>query len=183
VGGQPETPIVASIVYDDGVISYAMIPRCHPNSSNFFFPSVVYGKESCIVDAVRAGDVLRVQRILSDNVSANIVSDEGATPLMYAALQGRLDLVQLLVGYGADVNAQDRQSKWTALMQAVFHGKVDVAKYLLSVGADVTLQAENSCTAVDLVYLVDQSEVHDDLEFIQLLARVYQKQTDVKVRY
>ena len=47
---------------------------------------------------------------------------DGATPLMFAAMMGRLDIVQLLVERGCDINKQDTVSGWTALMQATYHG-------------------------------------------------------------
>ena len=51
-------------------------------------------------------------------------SQDGATPLMFAAMMGRIDIVQLLVecGQECDINKQDTVSGWTALMQATYHG-------------------------------------------------------------
>ncbi|KAH3776758.1 hypothetical protein DPMN_178190 [Dreissena polymorpha] len=47
---------------------------------------------------------------------------DGATPLMFAAMTGRLDIAQLLVERGCNINKQDNISGWTALMQATYHG-------------------------------------------------------------
>lgn len=47
---------------------------------------------------------------------------DGATPLMFAAMMGRLDMVQVLWEAGCDINKQDTVSGWTALMQATYHG-------------------------------------------------------------
>jgi hypothetical protein len=41
---------------------------------------------------------------------------------MFAAMTGRLDIAQLLVEKGCDINKQDRISGWSALMQATYHG-------------------------------------------------------------
>lgn len=46
---------------------------------------------------------------------------DGSTPLMHAAICGRVDMASMLVSQRADINAQDKHSGWTALMQAVFH--------------------------------------------------------------
>ena len=62
--------------------------------------------------------------ILSDDISTrNACSPhDGATPLMFAAMMGRLDMVALLVEAHCDINKQDSVSGWTALMQATYHG-------------------------------------------------------------
>ena len=46
---------------------------------------------------------------------------DGATPLMFAAMMGRLDMAHLLVERGCNINQQDSISGWTALMQATYH--------------------------------------------------------------
>ena len=73
---------------------------------------------------------------------------------MYAAMMGRVDMVQLLVEKGCDLDKQDAISGWTALMQATYHGKKVVAKYLINAGANVLIPAKNGCTAFDLASLI-----------------------------
>ena len=70
------------------------------------------------------GDIQRIHEILEIDVSQRDASspDDGATPLMFAAMSGRLDIAQLLVERGCDINKQDTISGWTALMQATYHG-------------------------------------------------------------
>lgn len=55
---------------------------------------------------------------------AHISDDDGATPLMYAAMGGHFPSVQLLIQNGADIDKQDKASGWTALMQATYYGWV-----------------------------------------------------------
>lgn len=68
---------------------------------------------------------------------ADIRSDTGeGTALIMAARHGSRELVELLVGKGADVRAKNR-SGLTALHYAAVNGHRDVAEYLIDKGADV----------------------------------------------
>lgn len=50
---------------------------------------------------------------------------------MLAVSHGRLDMVQMLVEAGADVNIQDEDGS-TALMCAAEHGHIEIVKYFLT---------------------------------------------------
>ena len=71
-----------------------------------------------------AGDIHRLKEVLDKDVTQRDACgpQDGATPLMFTAMMGRLDMVQLLVEKGCDINKQDTVSGWTALMQATYHG-------------------------------------------------------------
>jgi ankyrin repeat protein len=58
------------------------------------------------------------------------------TPLMFAAREGDVELARMLVGAGADVNAQGGDGK-TALALAIFNGNYEVASFLVDSKADV----------------------------------------------
>ncbi|MEQ2168630.1 hypothetical protein GOODEAATRI_016775 [Goodea atripinnis] len=62
-------------------------------------------------------------------------SDNGQTPLMLAAEQGSLEIVQELIRRGANVNLDD-VGGWTALMWAAYKGRVEVTRLLLEHGAN-----------------------------------------------
>uniref|UniRef100_A0A671YRW0 Kinase D interacting substrate 220 n=1 Tax=Sparus aurata TaxID=8175 RepID=A0A671YRW0_SPAAU len=57
-------------------------------------------------------------------------SDNGQTPLMVAAEQGSLEIVQELIRRGANVNLDDVDC-WTALISAAKEGHIDVVRELL----------------------------------------------------
>ncbi|XP_060596303.1 ankyrin repeat and SAM domain-containing protein 6-like, partial [Ruditapes philippinarum] len=121
-----------------------------------------------IIDAAKRGDIQRIRDILDIDVSQRDTCSpqDGATPLMFAAMTGRIDIAQLLFERGCDINKQDTISGWTALMQATYHGKKSVAIFLINVGADVTTQAKNGCTAFDMASLIEDA----DTELLRLLA-------------
>jgi ankyrin repeat protein len=62
---------------------------------------------------------------------------EGWTPLMYAVYHGRLDMVELLLQHGADIEAVENSNS-TALIVASFAKQASVALYLLQAGANMT---------------------------------------------
>lgn len=50
---------------------------------------------------------------------------------MLAVSHGNMDMVQMLITAGADVNIQDEDGS-TALMCAAEHGRIDICKYMLT---------------------------------------------------
>ena len=58
-------------------------------------------------EAARAGDTARITAALGQGADVNAKSRYDVTALIFAAGNGRLEAVKLLVSRGADVNAQD----------------------------------------------------------------------------
>ena len=116
-----------------------------------------------IIEAVKRGNIEQVREILDGDISQRdaCMPQDGATPLMFAAMLGHLQIVQLLVEKGCNINAQDTVNGWTALMQAIFHTQKDVAVYVLHAGADVTVPAKSGCNAFDMASII--ADVDTDL--------------------
>lgn len=75
-----------------------------------------------------SGNSQLVKEILEeDPAQVNSSNQEGATPLMIAAVSGQLEVVQLMVEKNADIDKQDGVHGWTALMQATYHGWAGVS--------------------------------------------------------
>jgi ankyrin repeat protein len=84
-----------------------------------------------LLDAVKRGDLARVQQIVRDSPSLVNARDAqfGATPLHWAALRGNKDIVVFLIAQGADVTATNRDGE-TPLRVAERAGKTEVAQIL-----------------------------------------------------
>lgn len=77
-----------------------------------------------------SGNSQLVKEILEeDPAQVNSSNQEGASPLMMAAVSGQLEVVQLMVDKNADIDKQDAVHGWTALMQATYHGSVGAALF------------------------------------------------------
>lgn len=76
---------------------------------------------------------------------------------MLAVSHGRLDMVQMLLEAGADINIQDEDGS-TALMCASEHGHIDIVKHFLSQpDCDSTITdvvRSYSCFNAFLLYLI-----------------------------
>ncbi|XP_067055721.1 ankyrin repeat and SAM domain-containing protein 6-like [Acropora muricata] len=120
-----------------------------------------------IIEAARTGNLVLVRELLyQGEVDKNSTDEDGATPLMYAAMGGHLPVVQLLIDIRADIDKQDKVSGWTALMQATYHGFTEIARLLIESGADVNIQGNNGCRAFDIGSIIGNTEI------VRLLASV-----------
>ena len=84
--------------------------------------------------AAYSGNVAEIESALSRGANVNMRGESGYTPLMFASLNNRLDVVRKLIEAGADVNVQNDGD--TALRQAMRKYNFDVARALLAAGAD-----------------------------------------------
>jgi ankyrin repeat protein len=107
--------------------------------------------------ACHTGDIDRVRELLRHDPSlANTVGEHdgyypgAGAPLSNAAAVGRMDIVQLLLEYGADPNLPEEQfaPRGKALYAAVYHGHYDIAKLLLERGAFPNPPVESSGDAL-----------------------------------
>lgn len=81
--------------------------------------------------------------------AAKMLIDKGAkldfltkvnyTPLMKACAEGCLDIVQLLINEGVNVNRAEPKKKYTPLIKATQFNKLDVIKLLVENGAEIDL--------------------------------------------
>ena len=95
------------------------------------------GEASDIWAAADAGDLGAIERHLASGAAVNGPDGKsGSTPLLWAAVAGRAEAVELLIRRGADVNAVDRDGG-TPLHAAAFLGHEKTVDVLVRNGANV----------------------------------------------
>ena len=123
------------------------------------------GPELDVFDAAAAGDVDRLTELLDgDKDLVGAWSDDGFTPLHFAAFFDRGKAVRLLLDRGADVGAVARNDmKVQPLHSAVAANSMEVAAALLVAGADPNARQEGGFTPLM------GAEQHEEGDMVRLL--------------
>jgi len=116
-----------------------------------------YGKK--LRESVNSGNVDQVRQILADGVNVDYVDEDGMTPLQHTAYKGNLELCEMLLSHGSDVNYSAHDNGYTPLMFAALSGKKDVVKLLLEHNACVGLVNTVQRTAAQMAAFIGQHEI------------------------
>jgi len=117
-----------------------------------------------LFDAIRAKDVEVVRQLLS---TGGVMLEPAELPygvnkpLAYACAYGSLEIVELLVEAGADLNGKTAYGD-VPLIKADEHGNADICEYLIRAGADVNIP--NAYGISPFIGLCGQ----DNLELVRL---------------
>ncbi len=104
-------------------------------------------------------DVRYIKDLIAVGCPIDFRDDCERTALHHASDVGNLEVVELLVSNGADVNIIDKYS-WTALQFAANSmGNEDILKYLISKGAQVGIRDNNGRIPWDFAYYNAMKEV------------------------
>ncbi|XP_067652983.1 uncharacterized protein [Haliotis asinina] len=122
-------------------------PVTTQDSDTHATPSAATGRD--FYDASMRGDLERVKRILAEgDVDINYRGQNSRTPVMEAAWKGHRDVVEFLVGRGADVSLVDRYGD-NVLHFACRDGDLETVKLIVSMNVvDINSRGWNSMTPV-----------------------------------
>ena len=102
-----------------------------------------------LINAVSARNIVECRRLI-DTGEANFNGDrgyDGFTALHYASICGNLELSELLVSSGANVNIRNSYG-FTALHDASIYGRLEIVQLLLCQGADMSIRDNDGITAL-----------------------------------
>ncbi|CAG02673.1 unnamed protein product, partial [Tetraodon nigroviridis] len=113
--------------------------------------SVHFPNDIVFQDIVRRGDMEQIGRFMrARKVRIDTLFHSGMAALHEAVLTGNLEVVKLLVKYGADVHQKDEDG-WTPLHMACSDSYPEIARYLLSKGASTEAENESGEKPADLI--------------------------------
>ena len=121
------------------------------------------GQRDALHEATRRGDAATVQYLLeTQGVDPDRVDALGRTALHYAAANGYGEVVEALLGSGAQVNLVDADG-FSPLHRAIQGGHVAVVQLLIRNGADLGKQTQSGEFPIDI------ATKNKDLKMIELL--------------
>ena len=107
-------------------------------------------RAGALVDAAQQDDRAAALKQIARHVDVNAASEDGSTPLLWAAHNQDADLVRALIAAGADANRANALGA-TPMSEAATGGDVAVLKALLDGGANVESPTAENQTALMVV--------------------------------
>lgn len=95
-------------------------------------------RDTLLFRTCSSGDIEQTRALLNDGANPNAREQQGETPLMYAAVEDRTEIINVLIDHGAEVNALSLDFE-TALSRAVGMSRLASVTLLLDRGADIEL--------------------------------------------
>jgi hypothetical protein len=94
---------------------------------------------TCLGAAVKLGSISDIHQLLGLVTDINLKSYYEMTALHLASHEGKIEIISLLLGAGADLNSSLHPRGWTPIFEAAVHGNVEAVEYLIKSGADLSV--------------------------------------------
>lgn len=120
-------------------------------------------RQQLLFEAARLGRTDMIDPLLKAGADINAYDDRGFTPLILAAYNGQLAMVETLITKGADACRPDRDQGNTAQMGVAFKGEEGIAARLLKAGCDVNARNHAGQTALMMASLFNRQAQVDML--------------------
>lgn len=98
-----------------------------------------------------------VRLLLEKGAKLKTPRDSKYTILMPPIMEGNIEIVQLLIAYGANVNDRNKGDGQTALMRATEWDELEISQFLLDNGANIDSQDYDEKTALMIAVEISRS--------------------------
>ncbi|CDK30175.1 ankyrin repeat domain-containing protein [Candidatus Babela massiliensis] len=127
------------------------------NSTEIISPLALIAKTSMFTNLIKI--------LVTYGANIDFQDENGETPLMHAARNGKKEIVNILISLKADVNILDNQG-FTALTNTlVCNNNLDIANILISHGADVNIVKEGFPSTL-IVVADSEDNLYNQVEFL-----------------
>ena len=114
-------------------------------------------KMDSLIEECSSGDTVTVRFLLESGVFANANSN-GKIPIVAASTNGHIEIVKLLLEFGAKVDLQNDNGE-SALIHASMNGHIEIVNLLLEHAAEVDLQDNDGDSALNCACLSGHIEI------------------------
>ena len=103
---------------------------------------IIFNKKKKLLSALVNGDIEAVKHLIDRGANTKArYFKEKSTPFMIAASLGHIEIAQLILKHGVDINAVNNKGQ-TALHLAICNNpnSIDTVEFLLAAGADLNVK-------------------------------------------
>lgn len=101
---------------------------------------ILSGCATTLQDATTSNDIDSVRKLIAKGENVNALNELGKTPLNWAAVMGRKDIVELLLEKGADINGVGRYSGAALHGAAQGDRNIEITKLLIARDAKIDMK-------------------------------------------
>ncbi len=111
----------------------------------------IVSAEDLLFKAIEEENVQEVETLLQKGAKVEKKNEDGNTPLHVAAYKGNVDIIEILLKFGANPHERNyRDGKKCPLHYAVIQGNIKAARVLLKSTNELYCRAENSASSLHL---------------------------------
>ena len=138
-----------------------------------------------LFQAVENDNIQEATRALEEGADIDTLNRDDYTPLMTAVSSKKsIELIELLLLRGADVNASDDPKGYTSLMFASKNMDALVVRLLLYHGADITMRTTSGMNALSMLLAWNPRGMIDDIRGKrELIIRSFNQYVTDEIRY
>ena len=111
-----------------------------------FYPADAQRSQQ-VISASMENDLIALEKFLHSPSNPNVTDEHGNTPLHYAASEGHVESMLLLLEAAAEKD-QPGNHRMTPLFIAAQNGHLDVIRHLVEVGADKDKARDTGCNTI-----------------------------------